>query len=133
MIAHLEAPLRFRPRVVLACDSSARLALIGRHFRRHGWETRHAADGAEARRLALLLAPDLVVLDADLPGESGWLTCAKLHLQRPDQKIVLISAECSEEKRQLSVFVGAAALVQREGPPLILAGEFLNSALLSAS
>src|SRR6476646_3435582 len=74
MLARREAGRR-RPHVVLAHSDAAYAAGVARAFRRHGWVVAPAASGPEARRLASALAADLVVLEADLPAESGWLTC----------------------------------------------------------
>src|SRR5437588_3500238 len=73
-----EAGLR-RPHVIIAHSDPGYTMAAVRAFRRNGWMFTLAANGPEARRLASAVAPDLVVLEAELPGESGWLTCAKLN------------------------------------------------------
>ncbi len=67
----------YRPLLVLAYADSAHAAQCGRHFRRLGWEVRLVTTGAEARRLCSMCTPGAVILDIDLPDESGWLTCAR--------------------------------------------------------
>jgi DNA-binding response OmpR family regulator len=114
MIARTEKPLSFRPRLILAYADSAHAALSGRHFRRQGWEVHLASTGPEARRLTQALAPHVVVLDTDLREESGWLTCAKLILERPGQRVVLLGSDLSPEAHEFAAFVGAAALVSRD-------------------
>jgi DNA-binding response OmpR family regulator len=113
--------MSFRPRLVLAYSDSAHAALSCRHLRRQGWEVHLANSGTDARRLARLLAPQVVVLDTDLREESGWLTCAKLKLENPAQRVVLVTGEISPEAQAYAEFVGAAALVAREsGVPALL-------------
>ncbi len=56
----------------------------------------------------------MVVLDVDLEGESGWLTCAKLIHERPHGKVVLLSEEKPSRNREMAAFVGAAALMHRQ-------------------
>src|SRR5262249_9649181 len=102
-----------RPRLVLAYADPAHASRVGRSFRRRGWEVHLVTNACEARRLAAVLAPELIILDSELPDESGWLVCAKLRLDQPERHIVLVTDEVSAEKERLSEFVGAAALVGR--------------------
>src|SRR5437762_12593261 len=106
MIARTQKPLSFRPRLVLAYADSAHAALSCRHLRRLGWEVHLANSGTDARRLARLLAPDVVVLDTDLGEESGWLTCAKLKMENPAQKVVLVTDQLNGEAQAYAKFVG---------------------------
>lgn len=114
MIARTEKPLSFRPRLVLAYADSAHASQSCRQFRRLGWEVHLASSGTEARRLARALAPKVVVLDTELKDESGWLTCAKISLEDPEQKVILVGADLTPEQERFAVAVGAIALVQRE-------------------
>jgi DNA-binding response OmpR family regulator len=108
------------PCVILAGSPVAYTAAAGRTLRRRGWDVYTARTGPEARRLARLLAADLVILDADLPGESGWLTCAKLAGERPLLPVVLVTAGDARSGR-LAAFVGASEVVRRDaGMPALL-------------
>jgi CheY-like chemotaxis protein len=113
MIAQCNKPPVFRPRLVLAYADSAHAAMTCRHLRRLGWEVRLAGSGPEARRLVRLLRPDVVVLDTDLREESGWLTCAKMNMEFPDQLVVLVTAAVTAQEQEYARFVGAAAIVSR--------------------
>jgi CheY-like chemotaxis protein len=115
MLARTENPLSFRPRMVLAYADSARAALNSRQLRRMGWEVHQACSGPEARRLVYALRPQVVILDAELRGESGWLTCAKLTKERPGGRVVLIADDNGEGCRERGTFVGASAVVGRQG------------------
>jgi DNA-binding response OmpR family regulator len=113
--------MNFRPRLVLAYADSVHAALSCRHLRRLGWEVHLASSGNEARRLVRLLAPQVVVLDTELREESGWLTCAKLKMEYPHQKVLLVAEDVTDEARAYADFVGAAALVSRTaGVPALL-------------
>src|SRR5207248_6982855 len=105
MIARTQKPLSFRPRLVLAYADSAHAALSARHFRRLGWEVHLASSGPDARRLASALTPEVVIIDTQLPDESGWLTCAKMMLENGAQKAVLVSARVTEEEKRLAAAV----------------------------
>src|SRR3989442_346797 len=129
MIARTDAHFGFRPRLVLAYADSMHAALSGRHLRRQSWEFNLASCGVEAHRLAAALGPKVVVLDAALRDESGWLTCAKLTAERPAQKVVLVAAEITPQVRDFAVFVGAAAVVPRDAGPAALVEEVLGAVL----
>jgi DNA-binding response OmpR family regulator len=103
-----------RPHVVIAHSDAAYTMGVVRAFRRHGWLFTLAANGPEARRLASSLAADLVVLEADLPGESGWLTCAKLNVGADRQAVVLVTEQEDEQAEEFAQFAGALRLVTRE-------------------
>jgi DNA-binding response OmpR family regulator len=129
MIARHSTPTSFRPRMVVAYADSAHAALSARHFRRLGWEVHLASSGPDARQLSRDLAPEVVILDTQLPDESGWLTCAKLVLSDGAQKVVLVSPDATDEEQRLAETVGAAALVSRETGVPALVGEVMGMAL----
>jgi CheY-like chemotaxis protein len=97
----------YRPCVVLAQSGEGG---TGTRLRRLGWDTYQAGEGPEARRLAKMLEPELVVIDVALDDESAWLTCAKLAQERPEQRIILLG-EASERNQKMATFVGASAIV----------------------
>src|SRR5438105_4588525 len=101
---------RRRPHVVIAHSDAAYTTGVTRAFRRYGWVVAPAADGPSARRLAASLSADLVVLQADLPEESGWLTCAKMNLGRERPPVVLVTDETAPGD-EFAGFAGAARLV----------------------
>jgi DNA-binding response OmpR family regulator len=114
--------MSFRPRLVLAYADSALSALSSRFFRRLGWEVHLTSSGVEARRLAHALRPQVVVVETELRGESGWLTCAKLTLIGADFKVVLVGDGVTREQEEFAEMVGAAAIVdRRDGLPALVA------------
>lgn len=117
-----------RPLLLLGYGDSAFAAQVSRQFRRHGWEVRQASRGTQVRRLCPDLAPEVVILDVDLPGESGWLTAAKLRLERPGQRIVLIGDRRTPENESLADFLGISALLNRNDGVQPLFDEILGPA-----
>jgi DNA-binding response OmpR family regulator len=103
----------YRPCVVLARSDAKRASESGRRLRRLGWDVYQAKAGTEARRLARMLDPELVVLDAEMDDESGWLTCAKLSRERPGGRIVLLG-DASARNVERARFVGASAILPCE-------------------
>ena len=110
----MDVGMKFRPRLVFGYVDSAHAAQCTRLLRRHGWEVHLVASAAEARRLADDLDPQAVVLDADLPDESGWLTCAKITADHPDQKVILLTA-AAESADSLDQVGGWAAVPRVDG------------------
>jgi DNA-binding response OmpR family regulator len=106
-------PVCFRPCLVLAHADAVYAAGAARAFRRLGWDVYTARTGPEARRLVRLLGAELAVLDADLPDESGWLTCAKLVHEAPLVKVLLVAPNTDRREEERADFVGASALVDR--------------------
>ena len=122
MIGRTENPLSFRPCMVLAYTDSARAALNARHFRRLGWEVHQTDSGPEARRLVSALRPQVVIIDTQLRGESGWLTCAKLTLGGPVPRIILVDDQVTPLQHLFAETVGATAVVSAQaGLPALLA------------
>jgi DNA-binding response OmpR family regulator len=110
MFARGEAGRR-RPHVIIAHSDAAYAAGVARAFRRHGWAVASTVSGPEARRLASALAADLVVLEADLPEESGWLTCAKLNVGVDRPPVILVTADDGARAEEFAQFAGAARFV----------------------
>ena len=106
MIAWTEMPLFSRPRLVVAEGNSAQAALLCRQFRRLGWEVHLASSGPDARRLARLLEPHVVILDTALREESGWLTCAKLTLENEELEVILLGESATESQRGIRAIRG---------------------------
>jgi DNA-binding response OmpR family regulator len=81
------------------------------HLREQGLELHAAGTAAEAHRLAHQFKPTVLVLDADLPGESGYLTCAKLKTQQPEARVILLGSRRPADARKFARFVGAETLL----------------------
>jgi DNA-binding response OmpR family regulator len=110
-----------RPCLIVAHGDAAYAALVCRTFRRFGWDVQQTTSGPEVRRLARHLEPRFVILDALLPNESGWLTCDKLRLEFPEVRVILVAVDPGFHEANFAVFVGAAALVNRnEGVQALL-------------
>lgn len=105
-----------RPCLVLGYTRSDFASRWGRFFRRQGWEVHLAADAAEARRLSNVLTPTAVVLDVEMPDESGWLASAKLTFEHPDAKVVLVGSRSPKRNTDISD-VGATAWLERDDDP----------------
>src|SRR3712207_7505013 len=79
-------------RVLLAEDEPRVAAAIARGLRRHGAAVDVSADGAAALFNARVHPYDVVVLDRDLPEVHGDEVCRTLNAERPDTKILMVTA-----------------------------------------
>jgi len=72
------------------------------------------ASGALVQRLAIELMPDAIVIDVDLPDESGWLSAAKILLVQPSQRIILLADSFDANERERARSLGVVGMVRRE-------------------
>jgi DNA-binding response OmpR family regulator len=115
--------------LVLAYADPAHASQTCRQFRRLGWEVHLANNGADARRLLDLLDPDVLVLDAELYDESGWLACAKVVGDGESRRVILLANEVTDEMRRFGRFVGASAVVDRNDGAAALICEIVGRTL----
>src|SRR5829696_4226559 len=79
-------------RVLLAEDEPRVAAAIARGLRRHGAAVDVAPDGVEALYRGRVHPYDVVVLDRDLPALHGDEVCRRLNAERPETKILMLTA-----------------------------------------
>jgi DNA-binding NarL/FixJ family response regulator len=113
-MAVLQRNPAYRPLMILGYADSAHAAQCGRYFRRLGWEVRLVASATEVRRLLETFSPRAIVLDTELPDESGWLACAKIMHEDPSRYVVLLTPDASPEASRQAVEVNAAGVVSRQ-------------------
>jgi diguanylate cyclase (GGDEF)-like protein len=65
-------------RVLVADDSRVARSLLRAQLAARGYEVTEAADGDQALQLARSEAPDVVLLDIELPGEDGFEVLARM-------------------------------------------------------
>lgn len=75
------------PLVLVVEDDAANRALLTHLLTRSGYRSSAVADGLEGLRAARHLAPDLVLLDVELPGLNGFDVCRAL---RADPRTVAL-------------------------------------------
>jgi len=78
---------------VLIAEDEPRVGdAVARGLRREGMAVDLARDGASALQKALAAPYDVVVLDRDLPEVHGDDVCRTLALERPDTKVLMLTA-----------------------------------------
>jgi DNA-binding response OmpR family regulator len=106
MAAHPEQPMR---RVVVAQDDRLIRELLTVNLEAMGLEVFTCMDGDTARTLARTAAPDLIVLDAMMPGRDGLdvLASLKNHPSTKDIPVMMVSACATDEHRAAGWRLGA--------------------------
>ena len=72
------AGLPEHPRVLLVDDDDVNLMLVSAALGQHGFEVTEASTGEDALDLLRRWVPDLIVLDARMPGLDGFETCREI-------------------------------------------------------
>ena len=106
-----EEAIGYRPELILAHRDPLRADLLAAVFRQRGWRVRLAGSGPEARALAAALDAPTVLLGTEQDEESGWLTCAKLRLERPRARVFLLAPVPTAEGRRFAAVAGADGLL----------------------
>jgi DNA-binding response OmpR family regulator len=111
-------------RVLVVDDDPTVAEVVGDYLRHAGMESRHAADGHAALRLADTWRPDLVVLDVMLPGIDGLEVCRRLRDARGEHAllpVIMLTALGEEDDRVLGLETGADDYVTKPFSPRELA------------
>ncbi|MBZ5507718.1 MAG: response regulator transcription factor [Acidobacteriia bacterium] len=72
-----------------------------------------AESGQEAIDAVIQLKPELVVMDADMPGMSGLRTALLLSQMAPETRIILLSMDTSPQFRAACAGCGANAVIYK--------------------
>jgi len=107
-------------RVLVVDDDPTVAEVVGDYLRNAGMESRHAADGHTALRLAGTWRPDLVVLDVMMPGIDGLEVCRRLRDVRGEQAllpVIMLTALGEESDRVLGLETGADDYVTKPFSP----------------
>ncbi|MGH3209196.1 MAG: GAF domain-containing protein [Trebonia sp.] len=73
-----------------------------------------ASTGADARRLAAVLAPDVALVDVELGDEDGIDLAAKLAADRPETRVILISLRDQGALAELIAGSGAVGFLRKD-------------------
>jgi DNA-binding NarL/FixJ family response regulator len=74
-----------------------------------------ASNGEQALELVESLAPDIVLMDVEMPGMDGITTTAAMRASSPQSAVVMMSIHDDVHTRARAQAAGAAAFVEKSG------------------
>lgn len=95
--------------VLLADEDQGFLLILNRQFQDLGIKVITATDGLEALMLAATDAPDLIILDSNLPGANGFTICEKLgqNASTSGIPVVILADDSDAETERRCTSLGA--------------------------
>jgi DNA-binding response OmpR family regulator len=103
--------------ILIVEDEQSIADLLEYALQQHGFRTATAHDGDLARRLFHERAPDLVLLDLNLPGIQGLDLFALMRRERPGVPIVMVTCRTEEADRVAGLELGADDYVTKPFSP----------------
>ena len=101
-------PNAARQPVLMVVDDEPDLrALLSEYFGRHGYSVLTAADALAAMALVAHAAPDLAVLDVNMPGENGLSLARWLRDAHPQVAVVMLTTAGETVDRVVGLELGA--------------------------
>ena len=106
-------------RIVVADDSRTILALVTMALRQAGHEPVTASDGEEALAAVRAHRPELLIVDAVMPGLSGYDVCRALREDAggPQPHVIMLTAGGQEADRVRADEVGVDEFVTKPFSP----------------
>jgi DNA-binding NarL/FixJ family response regulator len=86
-----------------------------------------AADGREALSLAERRAPDVALLDLEMPELGGLEACATLRERHPDLEVLILTVSERDEDLYAALRIGAAGYLLKDMPPRELVDAVLEA------
>jgi DNA-binding NarL/FixJ family response regulator len=106
-----------RLRVVLVDDHPVYREGLARLLSQSGVEVvAQAGNGPDALSIVEETAPDVVVMDLNMPGMSGVDVTRKLVERNPASRILVVSVSAQEEDVTEAILAGASGYVLKDGP-----------------
>jgi len=102
--------------VLIVDDDESVRTMVAEYLESHGYTTAQAADGAAMRAAIEQAAPDVVLLDLNLPREDG-LTLARYLRERYDVGIIMVTGSGDVVDRIVGLEVGADDYVAKPFDP----------------
>jgi len=94
------------PKVLIIDDNAENRDVLARRLKRHGFECVSASGGKEGMEMALAEAPDLILMDMNMPEMDGWTTTQTLREQGVDIPIIALTAHAMTGDRQRALEAG---------------------------
>lgn len=112
-------------RILCIEDNPVNWRLVQRLLSQAGFEMHWASDGMQGYELALALKPDLVLLDINLPGLSGFEVATKFR-QNPELQqipLVALTAKTLKSDRETALVAGCDGFIPKPLDPFTFVGQ----------
>ena len=96
-----------RPRLLVVDDEAGLRDVLARYFGYNNFDVRTAASASQARALIAEAVPDLVLVDVNMPGESGLSLARWLRETHPRIGLVMLTGAADSVDRIVGLEVGA--------------------------
>lgn len=96
-----------RARLLIVDDEAALRDVLARYFAHNNFDVRTAADAVQARALIAASVPDLLLVDVNMPGESGLSLARWLRETHPRVGLVMLTGAADAVDRIVGLEVGA--------------------------
>lgn len=106
-------------KILIADDDQDLLALIGFTLTQSGFVVVKASDGPSAMRVFSLESPDLVLLDINMPGASGFDVCARIR-EQSRVPVMMLTVRGEEEDLVKALELGADDYLNKPFSPRTL-------------
>jgi DNA-binding NarL/FixJ family response regulator len=104
-------------RVVIADDHPFYRQGLARLLSQSGVEVvGQASNGTAAIELVEQTAPDVAVIDLNMPGMSGVEVTRRLHERMPASRVLVVSVSAQEDDVTEAILAGASGYVLKDGP-----------------
>jgi chemosensory pili system protein ChpA (sensor histidine kinase/response regulator) len=105
------SPAAEPPTVLVVDDSLSVRRVVTRTLHRHGWHVREARDGVQALEVIRETAPDVLLLDVEMPRMDGYELASILKKQSAtrDIPIVMLTSRGGEKHRRKAFDLGVEA------------------------
>lgn len=94
------------PLILIAEDEPQIARILAGYLQRDGYHTAHAADGRAALEQHLMLKPDLILLDVQMPLQDGWSVLTQVR-RRGETPVIMLTARDQDADKLAALRVGA--------------------------
>lgn len=112
--------------ILYAEDDEAAADLTQSFLERHDFSVRIACDGDEAWEMYNELAPDILLLDLEMPGKDGLELLEQIRETNREMPIVLYSSHINYDRELEAINLGADLCIHKNCPPELFLAKLSN-------
>jgi len=102
------------PKILIAHPDLSYRTAVAWFLRQHGCQVTATGSGASLRDWARTCHPYICLIADRLDDESGFLTCAKLRMEFPQSRMLLLVERISPEDERFARYAGAEGILRRQ-------------------